>query len=105
MSNLPSHPDQSDGPKTAVPIMRFGKQHVHRWAVYSSLGILGAVLFVLISYLGVSYQVTQPQYDGLSENKTQEPVLLASEEKRPSVNHLIAKLKYLIPYARMCCRP
>ena len=91
MSNLPSHPDHSDDQKTDVPMMRFGKQHVHRWAVYSSLGIVGAVLFVLISYLGVSYQVTQ-QLSGPSGSNMNESVL-ASEENRATVN-LIEKLKY-----------
>ena len=91
MSNLPSHPDHSDDQKADVPMMRFGKQHVRHWAVYSFLGIVGAVLFVLISYLGISYQVTQ-QLSGPSGSNMNESVQ-ALEENQATLN-LIEKLKY-----------
>ena len=91
MNNLSPHLDQSDDRKTEYfPMMRFGKRLVHYWAVYSALGILTAVLFTLVSYFGVSYQVTQ-QLSGFSERNIKEPVF-ASGEKRATAN-LINQLK------------
>ena len=91
MNNLPSHHDHSDDQKAEVPMMRFGNQYVRHWAVYSSLGIVGVVLFVLISYLGISYQVTQhvsvPPGSNMNES------VLALEENQATLN-LIEKLKY-----------
>ena len=74
MSNLSSYLDQSEDHTTKhVPIMLFGKRKLHYFPVYSALGIITAVLFILISYLGVSYQVTQ-QLSGVSGTTIQEPV-------------------------------
>ena len=71
--------------------MRFGKRKLHHFSVYSALGIITAVLLILISYLGVSYQVKQ-QLSGLSVITMQEPVF-AYDEKGSTAN-LINKLKY-----------
>ena len=78
MNNLSSHLDQLDDQKTEnSPMMRFGKRLVHCWAVYFALGILTAVLFILVSYFGVSYKATQ-QLSGLSGRNMKEPVLRLS---------------------------
>ena len=78
MNNLPAHFNHSDDHKTDVPMMWFGKRHVHRRAVYAALGILIAVLFILISYLDVSYQVPQPLSGG-AERNMKEPVFVSGE--------------------------
>ncbi len=95
MNNLSPHLDQSDDHKTEYsPMMRFGKRLVHYWAVYSALGILTAALFILVSYFGVSYQVTQQvtqQLSGLSGKKMKEPVVALGEKE--TTTNLINQLK------------
>ena len=91
MNNLPAHFDNSDDHKTDAPMMWFGKRHVHHRAFYSALGILTAVLFILISYLDVSYQVPQPLSDG-SERNMKEPVFVSGESRATA--NLIVQLKH-----------
>ena len=91
MNNLPAHFDHSDDHKTDVPMMWFGKRHVHHRAVYAALGILTAVLFILISYLDVSYQVPQPLSGG-SERNMKEPVFVSGESGATA--NLIVQLKH-----------
>ncbi len=91
MNNLPAHFDHSDDHKTDVPMMWFGKRHVHHRAVYFALGILTAVLFILISYLDVSYQVPQPLSGG-SERNMKEPVFVSGESGATA--NLIVQLKH-----------
>ena len=91
MDILSPHLDQSDDHKTEYsPMMRFGKRLVHYWAVYSALGILTAALFILVSYLSVSYQVTQ-QLSELPERNMKEPVVASGEEE--TTTKLINQLK------------
>ena len=91
MNNLPAHFDHSDDHKTDAPMMWFGKRHVHHRAFYSALGILTAVLFILISYLDVSYQIPQPLSDGSERNMT-EPVFVSGESGATA--NLIVQLKH-----------
>ncbi len=85
MNNHPSHPDQPDNHKTEEPMMRFGNRQVHQWAVYASLGIITAVLFVFVSSLGITCQVSQ-QPPSVTRQKIKEPAVLALEKhKEPAV--------------------
>jgi len=93
MNNLPSHLDRSEDHKTAnlSSMMHFGKFQVHHWIAYTALGILAAILFILFSYLGVTYHVTQHS-TGLSGRDMQGPTfdpLIKGETA-----DLINKLKY-----------
>ncbi|MFC1844984.1 glucosaminidase domain-containing protein [Thermodesulfobacteriota bacterium] len=92
MNNLPSNLDPSVDHKTEnLSMMHFGKLKVHPQAAYTVLGTLIVVLFVLVSYLGLSYQVPQ-QMSVLSGGNMNEPVF-APETNRATAN-LISKLKY-----------
>jgi Bax protein len=53
-------------------MMHFGKFEVHHWIAYTALGILAAILFLLFSYLGVTYHVKQYSTE-LSERDIQDP--------------------------------
>ena len=91
MNNHPSHPDQPDNHKTEEPMMRFGNRQVHQWAVYASLGIITAVLFVFVSSLGITCQVSQ-QPPSVTRQKIKEPAVLALEKHRETTS-LIKILK------------
>ena len=94
MNNLPSHLDRSEDHKTAnlSSMMHFGKFQVHHWIAYTALGIIAAILFILFSYLGVTYHVTQHS-TGLSgrdmmQGPTFDPLI------KGETADLINKLKY-----------
>ncbi|NOQ67512.1 MAG: hypothetical protein GQ556_09920, partial [Desulfobacterales bacterium] len=91
MNKLPTHFDHSDDHKTDAPMMWFGKRHAHHRTVYAALGILTAVLFILISYLDVSYQIPQPLSGG-SERNMKEPVFVSGESGATA--NLIVQLKH-----------
>jgi len=91
MNNLPSNPDPSVNHKAEnLFMMHFGKSRVHPQAAYTVLVTLTVVLFILFSYLGLSYQIP-PQRSFLPENM-KEPVFVP--EKHRATANLISKLKY-----------
>jgi len=88
-----SSPDltKSDNKKDSSHMMRFGKHQVQHWAVYLTLGIITAVLFVVISTLSTSYQVKpQPSVTPLQSQKKSVWVT----EKHEATDNLINKLKH-----------
>jgi Bax protein len=92
MNKLPPNFDPAVDHKTEnVSMMYFGKLKVHHQIVYTILVTLTIILFVLFSYLGLTYQVT-PHISLLSGRNMKEPVF-APEKSRASAN-LINNLKY-----------
>ena len=70
----------------------FGKRHVHHRAVYTALGALAAVLFVVISSLGTFYQIT-PQSAVITHLQKSLKRRVFVSEKHVATDNLIDKLK------------
>ena len=70
--------------------MYFGKHRVQHWAAYLTLGIIAAVLLVVITALGTSFQST-PQPSATAGQNRPEPALVSG--KHGATDYLIGKLK------------
>ena len=92
MNTPSSDPNNSDNMKDSSGMMHFGKNQVHNWAVYLTLGIIAAVLFVVIGSLGSSYQVAPQSSTTQLQDTLKEPVIVL--EKHVATDNLIEKLKY-----------
>ena len=91
MNNHPSHPDQSDNHKNEESMILFGKRQIYPWAVYASLGIITAVLFVFLSSLGGTDPVSQEPASVILQD-VKEPAVSAIQ-KHSKTASLINKLK------------
>ena len=90
MNSSSTEPDTSDNKQGSSHMMRFGKHQVQQWAVYLTLGITAAVLFVLISTLGISFQVSSHS-SATPPKSLKNPVLFTATHA--ATDNLINKLK------------
>jgi Bax protein len=90
MNNTPPEINTSDNKNDSPHMMCFGRHRVQHWAVYLTLGIITAVLFVVIITLGTSFQHT-PQPSAATVQHLREPVFISA--KHGATDYLISKLK------------
>ena len=90
MNSTSSEPGNSGNKQDSLRLMRFGKHQVQHWAVYLTLAVATAVLFVMISTLGSSFHVNSHSI-ATPRKSLKKPVLVS--KTHVATDYLINKLK------------
>jgi len=90
MNSITSEPEKSDDKLDSPRMIRFGKRQVQHWAIYLTLGVTTALLFALISTLGITSLVSKDSA-ATPVKILKEPEMVA--ETHVATDNLISNLK------------
>ncbi len=90
MNSSTSEPEKSDDKTDSQLMMRFGKRQVQHWRAYLALVVTTALLFALISTLGITFRVSTDSA-ATPEKILKKPVLVV--KTHVETDNLISNLK------------